>query len=296
VNKPIAAEDAVLFRPDANAPGSDRHPFRAVRLANDSGFTLEPGPIAIFARGTFVGDSLVGRLDVGDTAWIPYALEGGTTVTVNTDAAERPLRIVAIHKGVLTVEDQATRTTHYAIRAGRDAATLYIRHDKANGYLAHDLPPGSIDEGDHYLIPLPLRPATESTLTVEERAPRRRTVQLVDAGTLGLYIDGSHLPAALADRLAGAVALRKDMSGIEDRLAATRERISDVAQRAAEIRDNLHVLDKVRGADDVKKKLLASLAQVTSDADALARSLATDNAKLGEARRTLEDALKDVEL
>ena len=50
VNKPILSEDVLLFRPDANAPGSDRHPFRAVRLVNDSGFTLEPGPIAIFAR------------------------------------------------------------------------------------------------------------------------------------------------------------------------------------------------------------------------------------------------------
>src|SRR5204863_7197130 len=30
LNKPIAAEDVYLFRPDANAPGSDRHPFRAV--------------------------------------------------------------------------------------------------------------------------------------------------------------------------------------------------------------------------------------------------------------------------
>jgi hypothetical protein len=51
-----------LFRPDANAPGSERHPFRAVKLANRSGYTLEPGPIAIFARGSFVGDSLVERI------------------------------------------------------------------------------------------------------------------------------------------------------------------------------------------------------------------------------------------
>jgi outer membrane protein OmpA-like peptidoglycan-associated protein len=299
LNKRIAAEDAFLFRPDANAPGSDRHPFRAVRLANDSGFTLEPGPIAIFARGTFVGDSLISRLDVGETAWIPYALEGGTTVTVATDAAEAPVRIVSIHKGVLTVEDQATRTTHYAIRAGRDAAKqLYIRHDKTNGYLAHDLPPGAVDEGDHYLIPLPLRAATESTLAVEEREPLRRTVQLLDAGTtqLGLYVAGSHLPAPIADKLASAIALRKEMGGIEDRLAATREHISEVAQRAAEIRDNLRALDKVRGADDVKKKLLASLTQVTTDADALARALATDNEKLADARRKLQDALRDVDL
>jgi outer membrane protein OmpA-like peptidoglycan-associated protein len=299
LNRPIAAEDAFLFRPDPNAPGSDRHPFRAVRLANDTGFTLEPGPIAIFARGTFVGDSLVGRLDVGETAWIPYALEGGTTVTVDTDAAEKPVRIVAIHKGMLTVEDQATRTTYYAIRAGREAAhQIYIRHDKTNGYLAHDLPPGTIDEGDHYLIPLPLRAATESALAVDERQPTRRTIQLLDAGAtqIGLYIEGSRLPAPIAEKLAAAVAVRKEMGGIEDRLAATRERISDVAQRAAEIRDNLRTLEKVRGADDVKKKLLVSLSQVTTDADRLARALATNNEKLAEARRKLQDALKDVDL
>jgi hypothetical protein len=209
------------------------------------------------------------------------------------------VRIVSIHKGVLTVEDQATRTTHYAIRAGREPAKqLYIRHDKTNGYLAHDLPPGAIDEGDHYLIPLPLRAATESSLAVEEREPRRRTVQLLDAGTtqLGLYVEGSHLPAPVAEKLATAIALRKEMGGIEDRLAATRERISEVAQRAAEIRDNLRALDKVRGADDVKKKLLASLTQVTTDADAQARALATDNEKLADARRKLQDALRDVEL
>src|SRR5690606_12395095 len=38
LNKSIGARDVYLFRPDPNAPGSDQHPFRAVRLVNDSGF------------------------------------------------------------------------------------------------------------------------------------------------------------------------------------------------------------------------------------------------------------------
>jgi hypothetical protein len=62
----ISAEDAYLWRPDGNAPGSDRHPFRAVRLVNATGFTLQPGPVAIFARGTFVGDSLLDRLELDE--------------------------------------------------------------------------------------------------------------------------------------------------------------------------------------------------------------------------------------
>ena len=87
LNKPVSAEDVYLFRPDGNAPGSARHPFRAVRLVNNSSYMLEPGPIAIFARGTFVGDSMIGRLSVNETAWIPYALDGATTVTSVIDRA-----------------------------------------------------------------------------------------------------------------------------------------------------------------------------------------------------------------
>ena len=299
LNRSIAAEDAFLFRPDANAPGSDRHPFRAVRLANDTGYTLEPGPIAIFARGTFVGDSLMSRLDIGEVAWVPYALEGGTVVTTDSDAGEKPVRIVSIHKGVITVEDSASRTTTYAIQAGREPAKqLYIRHAKTNGFLAKDLPPGTQDEGDAWLVPVPLRPATKSTLVVEEREPRHRSLRLLDAGAtqLGLYVEGSHLPAGVAEKLAGALAARKDMGTVEERLAATRERIADVAARSDEVRENLRVLEKVRGADALKKQLLASLQQTTGDADALARSLAADNEALAQARHKLQDALKDVEL
>ncbi len=159
LNRPISAEDAFLWRPDAGAPGSDRHPFRAVKLANTSGFTLEPGPIAVFARGTFVGDGLIGQLAVGQIAWVPYALEGATQVAVATTATEQPMRIAAVRRGVLTVELAGVRTTTYTIAAGHEpAAAIYLHHAKAAGFTARDLPPGSIDEGDAYLVRLPLAP------------------------------------------------------------------------------------------------------------------------------------------
>src|SRR5262249_33035290 len=69
LNPPLTGEAVLFSRPDANAPGSATHPFRAAHLVNGSGFTLEPGPIAIYSGGTFVGDSLLDRLQVAETAW-----------------------------------------------------------------------------------------------------------------------------------------------------------------------------------------------------------------------------------
>jgi len=299
LNKPISAEDVYLFRPDANAPGSARHPFRAVRLINDSGFMLEPGPIAIFARGTFVGDSLVGRLNVSETAWIPYALDGATSVIAKNEETEQPIRIVSIQRGVLTVENAGVRVTNYAIAAGHDPAKqIYIRHEKAYGYAAKDLPPGALDRGDSYLIPLPLQPEKTSVLTIEERQPRRHTLQILDAGAIeiGLYVKGSHLPAPVLEKLRVAVELRKEMGKIEEGLEGVRERVADLGARADEIRENLKSLQKVGGADALRKKLVASLTEVMTEADTLARKLGGDSEALAAARAKLQDALKDITL
>lgn len=299
LNKPIGAHDVYLFRPDPKAPGSYLHPFRAVRLVNDSGFMLEPGPIAIFARGSFVGDSVIGRLAVGETAWIPYALDGATTVTAMHDDSERPIRIVAIQRGVMTVENAGVRVTRYSIATGRDPAKqIYIRHAKAYGYTAKDLPPGTLDRGDSYLVPLPLQPAKTSVLAIEERQPRRHTLQLLDAGAteIGLYVEGSNLPAPLVERLRAATALRKDMGKLEEAIEGYRDRLADLAARSEELRENLRALDKVRGADDVRKKLMASVSQVTTESDAIAKKLGLDSEALASARNKLHDSLRELSL
>ena len=40
----------------------------------------------------------------------------------------------------------------------------------------------TLDRGDAYLIPLPLQASKASTLTIEERQPRKQTIQLLDSG------------------------------------------------------------------------------------------------------------------
>ena len=299
LNKPIASEDVLLFRPDGNAPGSDRHPFRAVRLVNTSGYTLEPGPIAIFARGSFVGDSLLDRLDLDETAWVPYALEGGTVVTAHADDAEKPIRIVAIHRGVITVENAGVRTTHYTVATGREPPKqLFIRHAKLAGYGVKELPPHTEDRGDSYLLPLPLQAGKQSSLVIEEREPRRRTIELLDAGStqLGLYIEGSKLPAPIAAKLAVAISLRKDLGALEEARAQLRTRIGDLAGRAEELRQSLRALDKVSGATELRKKLVASLTAATLDSDALARALEIKTEEMAAARGRLQDALREITL
>ncbi|MFN0252391.1 MAG: OmpA family protein, partial [Kofleriaceae bacterium] len=299
LNKPITGEDVLLFRPDANAPGSATHPFRAARLVNTSGFTLESGPIAIFAGGTFVGDSILERLQVDETSWIAYAVDAGTTVVRTQVPDERPIRLVGISHGVLTVENAGIVTTKYTIAAGRDATrTIYIRHAKTHGFRPRDLPPRTIEQPDAYLVPVPLTAAKTSTIEIEERQPRRATIEILraDDTTIGAYIEGAKLPAPVVAKIEMASALRRDMAVLEEDARKIRTRIVDISARAIELRESLRTIDKVRGADDLRKKLLANLATTTTESDVLARSLGEKTEALATARVRLADLIRDLSL
>jgi outer membrane protein OmpA-like peptidoglycan-associated protein len=300
LNKQIAAEDAYLWRPDANAPGSDVHPFRAVRLVNGSGFTLQPGPIAIFARGTFVGDSLLDRLDLDETAWIPYALDSGTSVTPRTASDEKPVRIVSLQRGTLVVENAGIRTTSYTIAVGRQPPKqIYIRHRKTAGYTLRDLPPGTLDQGGSVLVPVPLTPSKRSELVIEEREPRRRSLQLLDARAIDLaaYLDGTTaLPTGMPDKLKSAITLRKEMTMLETEIGNARARFTDVVQRAQEIRESLKALDKVANAEDLRRKLVASLRETTTESDKLTKTIEANTQTLATARTRLQELLRDLVL
>lgn len=298
VNKPVDASDVYLWRPDAAAAGSDKHPYRAVKLENTSGYTLEPGPVAIFSRGTFVGDAILGRLGVGELAWVPYALDGSTTVSVDAANGEKPVRVVSVKKGVLTVESSAVRTTAYKVAAGREPAdVLWVRHAKAAGFTPVSLPARAIDQGDAWLIPVALAAGKVTTVTIEERSPRTKTIELMDgrATELGAYLEGP-LPAATAEALKAAVALRGELARLEEVEGAMRERMGDLSARTTEIRQSLRALDRVANADDLRKKLVASLAAATVDIDGMAKKLAETGEAIATTRAKLQDAVRDLEM
>jgi hypothetical protein len=143
---------------------------------------------------------------------------------------------------------------------------------------------------------VPLTAAKTSTLTIEEREPRRATIEIVraDDATIAAYVDGAKLPAPMMDRIKSAAALRRDMATLEDESRKIRSRLVDISQRAIELRDNLRAIEKVRGADDLRRKLLAGLGATTTESDALARSLGEKTEALATARARLADAIRDL--
>jgi hypothetical protein len=246
-----------------------------------------------------VGEGILGHLHPGETTLVPYAVDGSTEVHSAFVEKQKPLRIVAMARGMLTVEDVETVTTHYDASIGdQPPARLVVHHPRRAGYDAKDLPPGTDTTTDTFTIPLPVSAGHKSVLTVEEKRTTRRDLSVADtaSATLGLYVQGSALPPDLDKRVREVIALRAEIDQREQEVSSLRESLTDSAARAGELRESLRAVERTPHAGTFQKVLLDRLGEAT-------RAIEGDSAKLAEktsaqslARSKLSEALRDLRM
>src|SRR5690606_8575059 len=120
-------------------------------------FVLEPGPISIYAGGSFVGEGLSETVGTRTSATIPFAVEPAILVTSSSRHSGRDLRLVRVVRGVLEVETYNRVETTWTVR-GRsedEPYTVLVRHPKAGSdYALVERPSGTEDLLDAYLVPV----------------------------------------------------------------------------------------------------------------------------------------------
>jgi len=294
----VRGESILLFRPDANAPGSDRHPFRAARIATPRSTTLIPGPVAIYAGGSFAGEGLVEALHEGEVATLPYAIDGATQVVRHDETGSEPARLLAIARGVITVEDRFIRRTRYEIQAGEHApARLFVRHPRAAGHTPRGLPAGTEETETALLVPVALTAGQASSLVIEETTPTRRQIGITsDLRTpLGPYLEATGpLPPELSARLTTALDRRVALGTLEERAQGLRQRVRDASQRSAELRANLEALGT--RVSETRRTLEQRLREASTEVERLSRELGDVQAEIAEARAALSEAILELTL
>jgi outer membrane protein OmpA-like peptidoglycan-associated protein len=294
----LDAAEVYFYRPDSNAPGSDSHPFRAARFECPAGSPLEAGPLAIYARGTFVGDAIVDRLQPGEVSLVPFALDGSSNVRASQETETEPARLVKIAHGVFSVEDRAILRTRYEVTAGPSPpARIYVRHALRAGYELGPVPSGSEPGQGADIVPLTLGSDGKALLAVEESRPVRRDVNLNDGQSLDLeaYLKGtSELPPALADRLRRLQALRAAADHLDVEQELLRREIDDSAQRLAELRDNLSAVAKNPSAGKLRKELTDGLAEAARANEDLSKRQAALIGERDQKRAQVRSQLEDL--
>ncbi|MFY0535123.1 DUF4139 domain-containing protein [Nannocystis pusilla] len=303
VNQDVAAEQTFLFRPGGAGTGYEQNPYRVVRFKNTTPFVLEPGPIAIYAGGSFVGEGLSEAVGTQTSTTIPFAVEPSLMVSSQAQYTGEDMRILKIVRGVLEVENFQRVATTWTVKGQPDPKgySVLIRHPKQGGAYALKSKLEGIEElPDAYLVPVKVTGnAMEGKVEIVEQTPSKAVITIWD-GRVPQLLDAllrlPNLDANARKKIEPLVRLRQEIGRIDTEVEGLARQQAELDQRASETRQNLEAIKKDGAAGDLRSKLNKRLDEFTRDADKLGRTIVELQSKRLEKKIELEDSLQSIDL
>jgi len=303
INESIAAEQTFLFKPGGAGYGYESNPYRVLRFQNSTDYVLEPGPIAIYSGGSFVGEGLSEAVGAGTSVTIPFAVEPGVMVTSAKQYSGQEMTLTRVVRGVLEVESFHQTTTTWDVRGPASATgfTVLIRQPQAGAnYQLASRPEGTEDLEGAWLIPLKVAASkTSASLEVIEQTPSKTSIAIWDQQALPLlekFLTAASLDAAGRAKLQPIVDLRREIGRIDTEVDGLRRQQAELEQRADQTRRNLEAIKKDPAAGTLRAQLNKRLDEFSSDADARGRKIVALELRRLEQKIALEDLIQDLDL
>jgi hypothetical protein len=222
------------------------HPVATLRLKNNTGLTLERGPVTVLEDSQYVGEALLSFTAAGGEIVVPYAVELGAKVREES-GARREVHGLRIKGHVLIIEEWDIRWREYQLtNSTNEALTILIEHPRTAQYDLFDTTEPKEKTDEHLRFNLAAAARGEAKLRVQEHRLNRRHEQLQrqSAGTLAGYLKQGLLNARDRGALGDLLALWDKIADRERRLAEIEKERAKVYKAQEQIQGNMKALDK----------------------------------------------------
>jgi hypothetical protein len=298
----VPGESVFLFSQDPGVADSSRHPFRVARFKNSTAGLLERGPIAVFEKGSFLGQGLLDSLPPGATATVPFALERGLSVSSSVRYDERGARLFKIENGQLTIERDSVTMTSYNISNGlKEAAKVLVRHPRRPGTRLFRPPAGTEDNAalGNALLPISTAPNGKSELVVDERVAQQRATgwlePVADEAVKAYLADSRSDPGSVAKLNAAWKTRSQWKAQLDEQSKLVTER-SELERNLEQLKDSLRAIEKNAQAADLRQKLTRKLGDTSTRMDQITKRLVEIEVGMREQEVRFRDAIEDVKI
>jgi hypothetical protein len=299
VNQRVNGEEVVYFRPELTG-GRTSHPYRAVRLRNDTGSTLETGPIAVYSDGTFVGEGFLERMEASTTSMLTFAIDSHVVLETDQGARDESVRLIKIIDGQLVSEVLRVETITYAIdNRHRRAITAFVKTPKRTDWKLKLQPTGTVVTSDALLVPLRIDGGSKAKLKLEwtKRLEQRVAVDSSSSTTLlKLYLSAGSAPPHIAKVIREVLDLKRQVSDLNDESQRLNQQHGRLSADQDRVRKNLNLLRKTKGNAALKAELTRKLARLEDELGRLSGRLVAISEKTAELVSRMKVLIRSITL
>lgn len=277
------------------ADGVD-HPMRGVRLGNDTGLQLMPGPIAVYDGEAYAGDAQIGHVSRGDDRLLAYAVDLDVESRVES-TGNSTVQNVRIVNGLIqqrTIDRQATRY-FFESNDERRARTLVVEHNKLSGWELVNTPePQEVTDG-LYRFELEIAAGGDARLEVTQERTRYENLELLrfDLATLLRYSREGKVSDEVVDAFREAQRLQALVFESERELARLEQERNEISQDQNRIRQNMGAIDR---NSDLYATYMQKLTQQETRLEEIRTAIESAQQSRDQRQRELERYIRDLDV
>lgn len=299
VNERVNAAEVAMFRPEYNGGPLPTHPYRAIRLTNDTAFTLEQGPVTIYSDGTFVGEGFLERVEPNSTHFVGFSMDSKVSLNSDTSYTDGESRLVRIHGGVFTLEVQSQERIGYTFRnLHKDPVTSFVKVARRSDWSLVSPPKGLVETPDAFWIPaeVPANGTTKLDLTWEQKARRTTNIDTdMTAERLVLTLHNTKLPPEIDAALQHVLLLKQEADQTDRDIRHQNEVKASLENDQQRVRDNLDVLRKTKGNAQLQQSLAQKLSKLEQELGSVSGKLVELIEKRAELSKRMADLIGKLE-
>ncbi len=256
------------------------NPRDAAELTNNTGKTLDGGPITVYDSGSYAGEALVETLPMTDKRLISYGVDLGTRVTTAYDSTQAVVREIHFQRGILTTHSALQETKTYTIKnVDAKAKTLVIEHNQRPGYTLMERKPSETTPSAYRFEVKLAASGTEAFPVREERVyDESVSVTNLTPDVLAVYVQNKSLNENARRQLDQIAQKKREISANDAAIRQADADVTSLTQDQTRLRSNIESLNRVSGQQD--------------QVQIYARQLAAAETKLAALRDTQSDLRK----
>jgi len=270
--------------------GKRANPILTARFKNDTGLTLERGPVTVIEGGEYAGEAMLPFTGAGTEVYLAYAVDLGVKVTEET-SSEQVLTSVSIQKGLLAVQEYHVQRTKYRVENNNDAPVeITIEHPKLANYAPFDTAEPVEVTSEAYRYNLNVEAHGVSTFAAAQRrlVARREEIRSQRLEQLRRWLRDRILDEGAFAALQQVLALYERIAEREAKLKENEGQRKEVLAQQKAIQANLGALRDQGEEAQLRARYVQTL---NEQEDQLAQIKADD----AEHRRAIQETQKEIE-
>lgn len=248
------------------------HPVATLRLKNETGLTLERGPVTVLDGGEYVGEAILPFTVVGGEIVVPYAVELGLKVSEESGSS-REIRRLQFKGAYLHFEEWDMRWREYRLtnRTG-EVVKVLIEHPRQANYDLFETPAPAERTDEHLRFEVAVPARSEATLRVQERrlVTRRDQLQRQSYTNLMQYLNQGLLNQTVYDQVTAILKLWEKIAENERTLAGLDQEREKIYKAQQQIQGNMGALGQTGKEGAMRVRYVEQLEATEEQLKALA--------------------------